>query len=99
MTKPSDQFKYPTEAFGRIPSFNNIEEEVEFWDTHDVSEFVGVEFHLVEDPYESQRDGRLIVPLAPADREELARRAEKQGISPATLVHLWIREHLKHKPS
>jgi hypothetical protein len=49
MTKPSERFKYPTEAFGRIPSFNSIDEEAEFWDTHDVSLFVGVEFKFVEE--------------------------------------------------
>ncbi len=98
MTKSRDRFKYPTEAFGRIPSFNSIEEEAEFRDAHDVSEFVGVEFHLVEeDP--SERNDRLIVPLTAADREELARRAETQGVPPATLVRLWIQEHLKHKAS
>ena len=99
MTKPRVNFKYPTEAFGRIPSFNNIEEEAEFWDTHDLSEFVGVEFHPVEERSESESNDRLIVQLASADREELAREAEKQGVPPATLVGLWIREHLKHKAS
>jgi hypothetical protein len=99
MTKSRANFKYPTEAFGRIPSFNNIEEEAEFWDTHDVSEFVGVEFHPVEERDEAESNDRLIVPLASADREELAREAEKQGVPPATLVRLWIQERLKHKAS
>ena len=99
MTNSRDKFKYPTEAFGRIPSFSNIEEEAEFWDTHDVSEFVGVEFHLVEEQGPSESNDRLIVPLTAADREELARRAETQGVPPATLVRLWIQEHLKHKAS
>jgi CopG antitoxin of type II toxin-antitoxin system len=31
--------EYPTEAHGAIPAFNNIEEEAEFWDTHDTTEF------------------------------------------------------------
>ncbi len=30
-----NQPEYPTEAHGAIPAFNNIEEEAEFWDTHD----------------------------------------------------------------
>ena len=50
MTKPqpSIDFGYPTEAYGRIPAFNSIDEEAEFWDTHDVTEFVGVELQPVE---------------------------------------------------
>ena len=41
MNKQPKQGKpeYPTEAHGAIPAFNNIEEEAEFWDTHDTTEF------------------------------------------------------------
>jgi hypothetical protein len=31
--------RYPTKAYGNVPSFQNTEEEAEFWDTHDLSEF------------------------------------------------------------
>jgi hypothetical protein len=31
---------YPTGAHGRIPSFNNVQEEDEFWDTHDIIYFL-----------------------------------------------------------
>ena len=31
--------KYPTEAHGSIPAFNSYEEEAEFWDTHDFTDF------------------------------------------------------------
>ncbi|MBA2518941.1 MAG: hypothetical protein H0V24_04700 [Chloroflexia bacterium] len=30
--------QYPTEAQGRLPSFNSYEEEAEFWDTHDYAD-------------------------------------------------------------
>lgn len=30
---------YPTQAGGRIPSFNSIKEEAEWWDTHDSGEY------------------------------------------------------------
>ena len=36
----SDRFQYPTGVHGRIPSFNNVEEEAQFWDTHDVTDFL-----------------------------------------------------------
>lgn len=99
MTKPRANFTYPTEPFGRIPAFNSIEEEAEFWDMHDLSEFFGVEFQVVEGRDEPEISDRLIVPLAPADREELARQAEAQGLPPAVLVRLWIEERLRHKAS
>ncbi len=31
--------RYPTKAYGNVPAFHNTEEEAEFWDTHDLSEF------------------------------------------------------------
>lgn len=99
MTRPRPNFTYPTEPFGRIPAFNSIEEEAEFWDTHDLSEFLGVEFQAVEDWSKSEITDRLIVPLDSADREEQTRQAEAPGLPPATLVRIWIEEHLRHKAS
>ena len=37
--EPTVDLGYPTPAYGRIPSFANIEEEAEFWDTHDTADF------------------------------------------------------------
>jgi glutathione S-transferase len=38
--RPSIDFGYPTGPYGRIPAFNNIEEEAEFWDTHDITDYL-----------------------------------------------------------
>src|SRR3954447_7298615 len=38
--KPSIQFDYPTPALGKIPAFHSVEEEAEFWDTHDFTDFL-----------------------------------------------------------
>jgi hypothetical protein len=35
----NDNLKYPTPAHGSIPSFQNYEEEVSFWDSHDITDF------------------------------------------------------------
>ncbi len=35
----NEYLKYPTPAHGSIPSFRNYEEEVAFWDSHDITEF------------------------------------------------------------
>lgn len=40
MVSNEHDFGYPTGAHGRIPSFNNVEEEAEFWDTHDVTDYL-----------------------------------------------------------
>ena len=31
--------EYPTEAHGSIPTFSSYEEEANFWDTHDITDF------------------------------------------------------------
>lgn len=37
--QPSVDFGYPTPADGPVPAFNTIEEEADFWDTHDLTDF------------------------------------------------------------
>lgn len=75
---------YPTEASGRIPAFANREGEAAFWDTQDVTRFVGAELQ----PVDVNIGGEL------ADRAELARRARAKGIGPSTLVRMWVKERL-----
>ena len=35
----NEHLKYPTSAHGSIPSFQNYEEEVAFWGSHDITDF------------------------------------------------------------
>src|SRR5690606_28697813 len=85
---------YPTEAFGRIPSFANRDEEAEFWDTHDLTEFDGVELQPVEVERGGELAERVTVRLDSADRAELDRQARQKGIGPSTLARMWIKERL-----
>jgi hypothetical protein len=34
-----EYLKYPAPAHGNIPSFQNYEEEVAFWDSHEITDF------------------------------------------------------------
>ena len=95
--KPSVDLGYPTEAHGRIPAFQNIEEEAEFWDTHDITEFLGVELQPVEVTVNPELGDRLTVRLERADREALARLARDKGVGPSTLVRMWIKERLRQE--
>ena len=92
--KPTVDLGYPTEAHGRIPAFQSIEEEAEFWDTHDVTDFVGNEMSPVEMTIGDELANRLTVRLDQAERRELAKRARAKGIGPSTLVCMWIKERL-----
>ncbi len=80
--KPTIDLGYPTEARGAIPSFKNIEEEAEWWDTHDA------------DGYPVEFDDALTVYLDEADHSNLTKFAKRKGIGPSTLAQMWIKEHL-----
>lgn len=91
--KPSIDFGYPTEAYGRIPAFNDIEEEAAFWDTHDFTDYMP-ESKPVEITVGPELSGRLTVRLDQADRRELAERARAMGVGPSTLARMWLKERL-----
>jgi hypothetical protein len=79
-------------AGSRIPTFRTIEEEAEFWDTHDSAEF--------EDEFETVTDVRFVVARPPTrairvriDPDALATltaQAREQGIGPSTLARRLI---------
>ena len=73
-----------------IPEFGSREEEAEFWDTHDLADYwdrtVPVEFEL---------DLESEATYFPLDRSLAARvlaLARQRGVSPETLLNLWVQE-------
>jgi hypothetical protein len=91
--KPTVDLGYPTEAHGSIPAFNSVEEEAEFWDTHDFTDFIE-ESTPVEITVGEALVKRLTVRLDEGDSRELARRARSLGVSPSTLARIWLKERL-----
>jgi hypothetical protein len=83
--KPTVDLGYPTEARGAIPSFKNIEEEAEWWDTHDA------------DGYPVEFDDVLTVRLDESEQADLVKFAHRKGIGPSTLARMWIKEHLEEE--
>lgn len=80
----------------RIPDFQSREDEAEFWDSHDLSDYwdefrpttVRVSPNLVS-------EHRLTVSLESGEREALDRLARERGMGPSTLARLWITERLR----
>jgi predicted DNA binding CopG/RHH family protein len=95
---PTVDLGYPTGLHGRIPSFNNIEEEAEFWDTHDFTDFweESRPANVVIDP-SLRKQRRLTVRLDEADEQEIERRAKSLGVGSSTLVRMWIKERLNQE--
>src|SRR4051812_28732561 len=81
----------------RIPSFDTIEEEAAFWDTHSSADFDD-ELEVVDDvmfvPAGSERV--IAVRLEADSLASLAEQARRQGVSPAQLARTWILERLRH---
>lgn len=96
MTRPTVDLGYPTEAHGRIPAFNSIEEEASFWDTHDVTDYLE-ESRPVEITVGQELAERLTLRLERTDREDVVRRARAKGIGPSTLIRMWIKERLRQE--
>jgi hypothetical protein len=94
--KPTVDLGYPTPAHGRIPSFNSIEEEAEFWDTHDFTDFAD-ESTPVHITVGEQLAERLTLRLDQTDRRELAKRARAKGVGPSTLARMWLKERLRQE--
>jgi hypothetical protein len=110
--KPTVDLGYPTEPLGDIPSFNNIEEEAEWWDTHDTTDFqhlfkpvrikIGGELaeQIASQREESERvelAEKLTLRLDRADRAALTKFAKRKGVGPSTLARMWIKEHLEEE--
>ncbi|MBA2468369.1 MAG: hypothetical protein H0V37_03070 [Chloroflexia bacterium] len=94
--KPTVDLGYPTPAHGRIPAFQNIEEEAAFWDTHSFTDF-GDELIPVKVRVSKHLSVPLSVRLDPRDRVELVRRAQAKGVGPSTLVRMWVKERLEQE--
>lgn len=90
-TRPRNQKKLP------IPDFSSVQEEAEFWDTHDTTDYEWEEldndadYILVKD---QQKKG-MTVRLEPDILTLLTREAHEQGIGPSTLARMIILGYLK----
>ena len=94
-TQPTVDLGYPTDQHGKIPPFNNIEEEAAFWDTHSFADYLDESWEVAIplDP-ELRKDYRLTVRLSASDERDIEERAKSLGIGSSTLVRIWIRERL-----
>ena len=77
----------------------SIQEQAEFWDTHDSAEYED-EFEDVDDDFEfivvrSQKKQPMTVRLEPDVLTLLAREANSVGVGPSTLARMAILKYLK----
>lgn len=84
----------------RIPTFQTVEEEAEFWDTHSFTEFEDELEEVTDIVVVGLRgDGRLILWLEPEATAALTEHAERLATYPADLARRWILERLGLPPT
>ena len=85
---------YPTEARGSIPAFHSYEEEAEFWDTHDFTDFKQ-ETTPVAARATRGLSANVQVRFDLETDHELEAIARERGMKKATLIRTWVLERLR----
>src|SRR3990172_10061719 len=78
----------------RIPKFKSYEEQANWWDTHDTTEFED-EFKPVKLEVIKPLIHILGVRLDAKTIDRLSQLGDEMGVGPSTLVRMWIMEKLK----
>ena len=81
----------------KMPEFASVKEEAEFWDSHDITDYLG-ELAIVKGVYQP-REGEtktiMTVRIAPSLKEQLEKVAQSYDISTSSLVRMWIVDKLR----
>lgn len=81
-----------TQVKKHIPDFESYEEEAEYWETHDSTEF---EWEPVEMTVSQPLEVTYAIRLEPQTIEKMREIAASMGIGPTTLARMWILEKLR----
>ena len=76
-----------------IPQFKSLDDEAQFWDTHDTTDFEG-EFQPVSIRFTGLVERGLTIRLQTDDFHNLKHLAQQKGIGVSSLVRMWVKERL-----
>ena len=85
-----------TKKISKIPKFKNYEEEANFWDTHNITDYedetedVNIVFEL-----EKPRTESLILRVQKNFKKNLEKVARSKGLNVSTLARMWLMEKLQ----
>lgn len=77
-----------------IPEFDSREAEAEFWDTHDITDYLA-ELKPVEVRFAKKLSEAMTLQLDTQTAAEIRAIAKERGVGPATLMRTWILEQLR----
>ncbi len=78
----------------RVPEFASREEEAEFWDTHDFTDYLD-EVKVISVKFSDVIEQAVIVRFDSVTFDKLNRMASKHGVFPDALIHDWVVEGMK----
>ncbi len=78
----------------RMPRFKSLEEEAQFWETHDTTEFEDEFVEVKKVKVARPLTHTLAVRLDAVTIDRLAATARKKGLGPSTLARMWLLERL-----
>jgi len=79
------------------PQFHNRQEEADFWDTHNITDYAESLKPVTKIKYELNSES-ITVRFRPTDLANLRKIASKRGIGVTTLSRMWLIERLNTKP-
>ena len=77
----------------QIPHFATREEEAEFWDTHDLSDYWD-QFTPVEVEFAEHLSNGITIPLDQSALARLRAQARDRRMTPTALAQMWVLERL-----
>ena len=81
---------------GRIPEFKTIEEEAEFWDTHDLTDYWD-EFKPIKVRFADKLFDRVTIPVDADTLAQLDALAREEELNATALARRWVLERLKQE--
>ena len=78
----------------RIPKFANLVEEAEFWDTHDITDYMD-ELTPVEFKFSETLANGIVVRFTSDTLTKVYETAREQGITMDALIQQWVVERLE----
>lgn len=79
-----------------IKPFKTLEEEANFWDTHDISPFFDKKKVALKDLelIEKEKKAVLVIRVQKSVKKKIEKIAKAKGINPTTLSRMWLIEKL-----
>jgi predicted DNA binding CopG/RHH family protein len=82
----------------KLPKFNSVKEEAEFWDTHDITDYLVSEepLNLVYSPITEKKE-TMTLRMAPSLKHEIENVAKEYDIGTSSLIRMWVVDKLRER--